>query len=98
MPPRNFTDILLRRGVVSLDQLSEADRMARDSNKKVADCLIQLQYATGEEVMRAMAEQHKLEYIELKDATIPESVVELVPESVARENNILPLREEDEAL
>jgi type IV pilus assembly protein PilB len=97
-PPRNFTDILLRRGVVSLDQLSEADRMARDSNKKVADCLIQLQYATGEEVMRAMAEQHKLEYVDLRDVTIPESVVELVPESVARENNILPLREDDDAL
>ena len=98
MPSRDFTDILLRRGIVSLDQLSEAERMARETNKKPADCLIQLQYATGEEVMRAMAEHHKLEYINLKETQIPENVIELVPESVARENNVLPLSEEEDSL
>lgn len=98
MPSRDFTEILLRRGIVSLDQLSEAERMARESNKKPADCLIQLQYATGEEVMRAMAEHHKLEYVDLKEIPIPENVIELVPESVARENTILPMREDEESL
>lgn len=98
MPARDFTEILLRRGVVSLDQLSEADRMARDTNKKVADCLVQLGYATGEEVMRAMAEQHKLHYVNLGEIPIPENIIELVPESVARENTILPYKEEDDSL
>src|SRR5687767_8082452 len=95
---RDFTDILLRKRIVSLDQLSEAERMARETNKKPADCLIQLQYATGEEVMRAMAEHHKLEYVDRKEVTIPENVIELVPESVARENTILPMREDEESL
>ena len=31
----DYTELLLRRGVVSLDQLSEAEQMARESNKKV---------------------------------------------------------------
>ena len=62
----DYTELLLRRGVVSLDQLSEAEQMARESNKKVADCLVQLQYASGEEVMRAMAEHHKLDYVDLE--------------------------------
>lgn len=98
MASRNFTEILLRKGIVSLDQLSEAERMARETNKKPADCLVQLQYATGEEVMRAMAEHHRLEYINLKEISIPENVIELVPESVARENNILPMREDEDSL
>ena len=34
----------------------------------------------------------------LKEVTIPPSVVELVPESVARENFILPMSEEDGSL
>ena len=50
------------------------------------DALIRLGYATGEEVMRAMAEQHGLDYVNLSEVVIPPSVVELVPESVAREN------------
>lgn len=95
---RDFTEILLRRGVVSLDQLSEAEAMARDTNKKVGDCLVKLQYASEEDVMRAMAEFHKLDYVDLKEVTIPEKVIELVPESVARENAILPYMAEDDSL
>ncbi len=54
-----------------------------------------LGYATGEEVVRAMAEQHGMEFIDLSQVTIAPNVVELVPESVARENAILPLSEDD---
>lgn len=94
----DYTELLLRRGVISLDQLSEAERMARDNDKKVAECLVQLQYASGEEVMRAMAEHHKLDYIDLTEVSIPEHIIELVPESVARENAILPMAEDDDSL
>ena len=94
----DYTDLLIRRGTISLDQLSEAERMARDNNKKVADCLVMLHYATGEEVMRAMAEHHKLDYVDLSEVSIPEKIIELVPESVARENRILPMAEDDDAL
>ena len=37
-------------------------------------------------------------YIDLTDMTIPPSVIELVPESVSRENTVLPLAYEDGAL
>jgi type IV pilus assembly protein PilB len=95
----DFTDILLRRGVVSLDQLSEAEQMSREQRElNVADCLVRLGYATGEEVMRAMAEHHGLDYVDLTEVTIPDSVIELIPESVARENAILPLSMEGDAL
>jgi type IV pilus assembly protein PilB len=94
----DYTELLLRRGVISLDQLSEAEGMARDGNGKVAECLVQLQYATGEEVMRAMAEHHKLDYVDLSEVSIPENIIELVPESVARENGILPMAEDDDSL
>ncbi len=91
----DYTDILIRRGIVSPEQLSEAQEMADSSGMKLADALVRLGYATGEEVMRAVAEQHGREYINLSEVAIPPSVVELVPESVARENVVLPLAEED---
>jgi type IV pilus assembly protein PilB len=95
----DFTDILLRRGVVSLDQLSEAEQMSREQRDlSLADCLVRLGYASGEDVMRAMAEHHGLDYIDLTEVTIPDSVIELIPESVARENAILPLAAEGDTL
>jgi type IV pilus assembly protein PilB len=93
-----YTEILVRQGVISPDQLSEAEEMAKESGLKLPDELVRLGYATGEDVMRAMAEQHGLDYVNLSEVAIPPSVVELVPESVARENVVLPLAEEDGAL
>jgi type IV pilus assembly protein PilB len=34
-------------------------------------------------------------YVDLTGATVPKSVIDLVPESVARENTIFPLAHED---
>jgi len=93
----SFIDILIRREVISLDQASEADQMAKEAKMSVQDSLLRLGYASGEEVMRAVAEEHMHEFVDLSEISIPESVIELVPESVARENVILPMAaDEDE--
>ena len=59
-------------GIVSRDQLNEAEQMAREQNSNAADCLVKLGYATGKEVMRAMAEHHGMEFVDLTELTIPE--------------------------
>ena len=94
----DFIEILLRRRIVSQDQINEAKQVAKDGKSNVAETLIKLGYATGEEVMKAVAEEHGRRYIDLGEVSIPESVIELVPESVARENSILPLEEGGDAL
>ncbi|HVX12618.1 MAG TPA: ATPase, T2SS/T4P/T4SS family [Pirellulales bacterium] len=94
----DFTEILIRQGVVSSNQLAEAVQMAKGSSTKVSDALIRLGYATSEEVMRAVAQQYGYDYVDLNEVSIPPSVIELVPESVARENAILPMDERDGSL
>jgi len=94
----NFTEVLLRRGVISPEQLAEAQQMASEHDKDVGECLVNLEYATSEEVVRAMAEHHSMRYVDLTGVTIPENIIELVPEAVARENSVIPLSEEDNVL
>jgi type IV pilus assembly protein PilB len=91
----DYTEILIRQKVISPDQLAEAQQMVKESGTKLPDALIRLGYATGEEVMRAMAEQHGLNYVNLNEVALAPAVVELVPESVARENAVIPLAEGD---
>lgn len=89
---RDWTDILIKRGVVGPDQLKEAQRMG---NIALEDALSKLGYADPEDVMKAKAEQHGRPYVELKEIEIPASVIELVPESLARENVVMPLSQEN---
>jgi len=94
----DFTDILLKRQVLGPDQLSEAKAMQQQTGAKLQDAIVKLGYATNEDVLSAVAEFHGMQFVNLTDVTVPPSVVELVPESVARENVVLPMSQENGAL
>ena len=91
-------EFLIERGVIGPDQLAEAKAIAKSNGgkAKVHDVLVKQGYATSEQVMQAMADLHGYEFIDLRDVPIPPAVVELVPESVARENAVIPLEAEED--
>jgi hypothetical protein len=88
---RDFADVLLAHHVISAEQLAEARRIAQQTGARLEDVLVQLEYASTQEVMVACAEALGLSYLDLSEVTIPPTVIELLPESVARENVVLPL-------
>src|SRR5207244_10850014 len=65
---------------------------------KIQDAVVRLGYASAEEIMSPIAEFHGLQFVNLAEVTIPAAVIELVPESVARENVVLPMAQENGAL
>ena len=66
-----WTEILIRQGLVSPEQINEAKQMAKESGIKLPDALVRLGYATGEDVTRAIAEQNGLPYINVDDVNDP---------------------------
>jgi type IV pilus assembly protein PilB len=92
---REWTEILVRRGVIGADQLKEAHRM---DTVAIEEALVKLGYTDADAIMKAKAEQHGLPFVELREIEIPSSVVELVPESLARENIVMPLAQESGAI
>lgn len=97
-PMRDFTDLLLSRGVVSLDQLKEAKSTSKKEDITIGQALINSGYASSEEVTQALAEFYRFEYVDLSTIRIPDNVIQLVPESVARENKIIPVSDEDDTI
>ncbi len=87
----DFTDTLIRDKVLSPEQLDEAIRLSQTSGIKLQDAITKLNYASVAEVMGAIAAFHNLQFVDLGNVEIPKSVIEMVPESVARENVVLPL-------
>ncbi len=94
----DFTEILIKKQVLSADQLAEARNMAQQSGAKIQDALVKLGYCSMEDVMSAIGEHSGMQSVSLVDVTIPPSVIELVPESVARENVVIPLSQENGTL
>ncbi len=92
---RDWTDLLIKRGVVGPDQIAEAKSMG---NSTIEEALTKLGYATPDEIIKAKAEQHGMPFVALQEIEIPASVVELVPESLARENVVMPLAQENGAI
>ncbi len=84
--------------VISADQLSEAEEMAAGMGIKVEEALIKQGYVAGSVIGQAQAEHFGYNFLDLDAAEILPSVIEMVPESVARENVVIPLSLEDESL
>lgn len=94
----DFTDILVKKQILSSDQLTEARTLAQQTGAKLQDALVKLGYCTMDDIMAAIGEHSGMQAVNLTDITIPPSVIELVPESVARENVVIPLAQENGAL
>ena len=93
-----FGDFLIKKGVIGPEQLQEAETVAKSRRLKLQDAIIQLGYANPEQIAKTLAKLHGYEYYDLSNVPIPPAVVELVPESVARENAVIPFSEEGGAL
>jgi type IV pilus assembly protein PilB len=93
-----FGDFLIKKGIIGPEQLQEAETVAKSRRLKLQDAIVQLGYANGEQIAKALAKLHGYEYYDLNNVPIPPAVVELVPESVARENAVIPFSEENGAL
>ena len=93
-----FGDFLIKKGIIGPEQLQEAETVAKSRRLKLQDAIVQLGYANGEQLAKTLAKLHGYEYYDLNNVPIPPAVVELVPESVARENAVIPFSEENGAL
>lgn len=90
----DFADILIRKGKLTEEQKQKAISHANENAIKLSEALVQLGFCDQTLVMKAMAVERRLEFVRLEETTILPEVIEKVPESVARENHIMPITQE----
>ena len=81
---RDWLERFVDDGTIGESQLEEARSMAANHGIPCEDALIRLGYISSADLMRAQAEEFGYDYIELEGRQIPNSVIELVTESMAR--------------
>ncbi|MEO2015598.1 MAG: ATPase, T2SS/T4P/T4SS family [Fuerstiella sp.] len=85
-------------GTIGESQLEEARSMAANLGLTVEDALTRLGYISAADLGRAQAEEFNYEYVELEGLQIPNSVIELITESMARENIVIATSLEGESV
>jgi len=88
-----FAKFLIKSKLVTQDQVLDADELARQNKISLPEAIDRRGYLTDIEVTEALAKYHRMEFVDLSEVEIPESVIELMPETVARENAVIPLAE-----
>ena len=85
-------EILLKEGLVTQDQLVKADAEIKKTALSLPRVLEKLGLISEEDVARAVAYYLKdVAYVNLKDYVIPEEIIKLVPEEMARRHKMIPL-------
>ncbi len=82
---------LVDDGVISQDQLEEAESMAGSHGTTVDEILVKMGYVEQEVIAAAKASGFGYSSINLDEMEIPASVISLVTESMARENTVIPI-------
>jgi type IV pilus assembly protein PilB len=85
--------LLVRDGAITPDQLERALAEKRTTpGRRLGEILVEHGVATTSEVARVLAEQHALPFLELDDTEIEPEAAGLLPETLARRYNALPVQ------
>lgn len=91
-------EILVSSGVITHEDLDEALALQKESYEKIGKILIDLGVVTEEKVTEARAMQLDVPYVNLQEHTFDPETLNLIPESLARQYGIIPIRKSGDTL
>lgn len=91
MEPR-VAELLVRGGVVSRDQLNQAQEKGRNNGSTVMKELVLLGFTTEEELAQFLARQFGIEKIDLDPGLIDDTVFAVLPPQVVQKHQVVPTK------
>src|SRR5439155_8500866 len=89
--------LLVRGGLLTREQLEQALAEKERTGHRIGEIVVERGWAQPQDVARALAEQHGLEFVDLAQAKLEPAAANLLPEKFARRYDALPVRFLDEA-
>jgi type II secretion system protein E len=90
-------DILVRRGLLNERQLAEV-RAAQSNGSRLEQVAVQMGYCTEEAVLKALATEVGLDYVDLTEAQVDLSLLKDFPPKMLHRQALFPVRRENGSL
>jgi hypothetical protein len=91
-PPVRLGDLMVNKGLITVEQLSEALVEARESGQLVGRVLLRRRWVFEDELARTLAEQWQLPYARLSSVGVDQKVMRLLPREVGMRVEAVPVR------
>ena len=85
-------DILVERKIITQEELDLAIKEHQKTKEFLGQALVRLNMITEEKLLSVLAEQQGIKFLDLKQVSIPESVISSVPAKFAWHYKIMPVR------
>ncbi|MBU2036672.1 GspE/PulE family protein [Patescibacteria group bacterium] len=97
--PEQLKTFLIDSGLVNKKQLAQAEKTKKNNpNQRVEDVLIETGMVRQEEIAKLKAYILGIPFINLEDEKIPPEVLHIIPEPIAKKQNIVAFRKTDRNL
>lgn len=93
-----FSEILLESKLITQEDLQRARKLKEEKKILLGEALVQLGAITQEQMARAVAQELKVEYVDLSTYETSEEATRLIPERLARQYSILPLATKEDKI
>jgi type IV pilus assembly protein PilB len=88
---KKIGEVLIDAGVISSEQLSNAIKSQKGSNRRIGRILVELGYSDEKQIAEALASQLFLPLVDCHKYNLTWEVLALVPKKIAEERVVLPL-------
>jgi type IV pilus assembly protein PilB len=90
--PRKLGDILIARGLLTEERITEAIQIQKKSSRRLGQIFIDKGWVPEQEVLRALGEQLSVPYVRLRAGIHDPEIVALIDRSAAMRLQVLPLQ------
>jgi type IV pilus assembly protein PilB len=91
MEPR-IAELLVKGGIVSREQLSEAQKKEKENGSSVTKEIVRLGFTTEDTLAEFLAKQFGIEFVELVPADIEDAVFSVVPPQIVQKHQLIPYK------
>ncbi|MDE2040309.1 MAG: Flp pilus assembly complex ATPase component TadA [Elusimicrobia bacterium] len=95
---KTVAEILSGRGLLSEDQLKEADANARKNGKPLQQAVLDANFVGKSVLLKALSEEWQVKAVDLDQMEIDAEIVKIIPEAVARRHRAVPFAKEESTL
>jgi type IV pilus assembly protein PilB len=91
-PADRIGDQLVREGLITAEQLQRSLDDARSNGNRVGFSLVKLGFLNEQDLVRALARQHRVPAVDLERVKLDPKILRLIPTDIAMKHQVLPLR------